>query len=227
MTAQELISGLSQAIYLVLLAVATIRLIRRPAWATFDTFLFFAIAAAILLVVDAARLVGLTGEPAVNVFIWVAVSALPYVLLRLADDFRPQPVPIMVAASLAFGIVAVIGVLAPQPWSSPVRLVPVAFVVPLGTYASWAFLRESRTSIGVTRRRMQAVALGSSLLVVGLLLAGVALVLPSGREILLVASQVVGLGMVLSYFTGFAPPPILRRAWRNRRCAPCWPRRRI
>jgi signal transduction histidine kinase len=213
-TAQEFLSLVSQAIFLGLFVVATIRLVRRPSWATLDTFLFFAIIATILVAGDVAGLLGFEGHPALNVVTWVGISALPFVLLRLVDDFRPQPAWIMAFATVGWIAVALVGILAPQPWG-PVSLVVVAFVVVLGIYASIGFLREALTSSGVTRRRMQAVALGSVLLAVVLLLAGVNVVFPSAAPAIQIVNQVASLVLVVAYFVGFAPPAILLRAWQE------------
>ena len=214
MTAQEFLSFVSQAIFLALFVVATIRLARRPSWAALDTFLFFAMVAVILVAGDVATLLGFEGHPALNVVNWVGISAMAFVLLRLVDDFRPQPAWIMIFASVGWVAVALVGILAPQPWGA-VSLVVVSYVVVLGAYASVGFLREALTSSGVTRRRMQAVALGSGLLAVVLLLAGVNVVFPAAAPAIQIANQVASLVLVLAYFVGFAPPAFLRRAWQE------------
>ena len=53
---------------------------------------------------------------------WVGVAALPFLLLRLADDFQPRPTWLMIAATAAFVVVAGLGTLVPQPWPTPVVL---------------------------------------------------------------------------------------------------------
>lgn len=198
MSAQDFLSHVSQAIYLALFVVSTVRFVRRPGWASFDTFLFFAIIAILLLAGDAAGLFGFEDHPALNVLNWVGVAALPFVLLRLVDDFRPQPMWLMAGATVVFGAVALMGVVTPQPWGNE-ALVVVIYVVVLGLYASLAFLREARTSSGVTKRRMQAVAVGSCLLAVVLLLAGIRVVLPDATAVLPLISQMIGLALVLAY----------------------------
>jgi signal transduction histidine kinase len=213
-SAQDFLGYVSQAIYLALFVVATVRFARRPAWASFDTFLFFAVIAVLLVAGDAAQAFGFEDHPLLNILTWVGVSALPFILLRLVDDFRPQPMWVMVLASAAFLAVSTVGFAATQPWGA-VSLIVVVFVTVLGLYASLGFLREARRSTGVTRRRMQAVAFGSGLLAVVLLLAGVRVVVPEGTEWLALVSQVIGLGLVLSYYIGFAPPTTLRRAWQE------------
>ncbi|HEX2194378.1 MAG TPA: GAF domain-containing sensor histidine kinase [Candidatus Limnocylindria bacterium] len=214
MTAQDFLSYVSQAIYLALFVVATVRFVRRPGWVSFDTFAFFAVIAVLLLAGDAARIFGFVNHPALNVLTWVGVTALPYILLRLVDDFRPQPRAVMVAAGLGFVVVAAVGFVAPQPFGVT-GMVLVAYAAALGIYASVGFLREARRSTGVTRRRMQAVALGSVLLAVVLLLAGARVVLPAASEALALVSQIIGLALVTSYYVGFVTPPFMRRAWQE------------
>ncbi len=214
MSAQEFLSYVSQAIFLALFVVASVRLVRRPGWAALDTFLFFAVIATILVAGDIAEILGFAGHPTLNVVNWVGISALPFLLLRLVDDFRPQPMWVMALATLAWAGVSLVGILAPQPWGL-VSLVLVVFVFALGIYASLGFLREARRSSGVTQRRMQAVAAGSGLLAVVLLLAGVNVVFPDAAPFIGVVNQVLSLVLVLAYFVGFAPPAFLRRSWQE------------
>jgi len=213
-TAQDFLSAVSQVIFLALFVVATVRLVRRPGWATLDTFLFFAVIAGILVAGDIAALLGFEDDPTLSVVNWVGIAAMPFLLLRLVDDFRPQPIAIMAIATIAFLGVALTGILVPQPWGL-VSLVVVVHVVALGAYASLAFLREARRSNGVTRRRMQAVAIGSGLLAVVLLLVGVTVVVPDAQPAIGLVNQVVGLTLVVAYFVGFAPPAFLRRSWQE------------
>lgn len=195
--------------------VTALRFARRPSWATFDIFLFFTAIAMVLLAADVGELLGIEGHPTLRALTWIGVTALPFILLRLVDDFRPQRAWLMASASLLYALVAVLGLLTPQPWPPPVLLAAVAFFVTLGGYASLAFLRESLRSSGITRRRMQAVALGSGLLALILLLTGVNVVLPLPEEARSLVNQVLALSAGLMYFAGFAPPAILRRAWQE------------
>jgi signal transduction histidine kinase len=214
-SAQDFLSLISELIYLAMFVIALAALLRTRSLVALDTFLFFGVIATLLLVADAAELMGVGDEPWIADLSWVGVAALPYILLRLVDDFRPQPRWLMRLAPLEFVAVAAIGLLVPQPWPVPVSLLVVAHVVVIGSYASLAFFREAAGAQGVTRRRMQAVALGSGLLALLILLAGVQIVLPGLSDIVSLANQIIGLGVVLSYFVGFAPPRVLRRAWQE------------
>lgn len=215
MSAQAFLSAISQIAFLALFGIAALRLARRVSWVTLDAFAFFGAIAVLLVIGDAVRWLSIDAPEIVATITWVGVTALPYLLLRLVDDFRPQPTFLMVGAALAYGVVALIGILAPQPWSPAVSLVSVSFFVVLGMYASLAFLREAMRTTGVTKRRMVAVAIGSGSLAGVLLLAGIRVVWPDAGDVIAVVSQVMTLIVVFSYFVGFAPPGFLRRAWQE------------
>jgi signal transduction histidine kinase len=214
-SAQDFLRLISELIYLAMFVIAAAGLLRYRSLVALDTFLFFGVIASVLLIGNAAEVMGVTDNPVVGDLAWIGVAALPYILLRLVDDFRPQPTWLMLLAPLAFLSVAVVGVAMTQPWPVPVSLLLVTEVVAFGGYSSVAFLREAGQAQGVTRRRMQAVALGSGLLALILLLAGVQLVVPATASWIGLASQTLGLATVLSYFLGFAPPRLLRRAWQE------------
>jgi signal transduction histidine kinase len=83
-------------------------------------------------------------------------------------------------------------------------------------FCAIAFIRAARRSRGVTRRRMEAISLGSILLGTDILVAGVTgLAQPEDRALLQALGQVLGLGSGVAYYLGFAPPLILRRAWQE------------
>ncbi|HEY7848389.1 MAG TPA: GAF domain-containing sensor histidine kinase [Candidatus Limnocylindria bacterium] len=215
MTAQDFVSAISQLIYLALFVISAVRLARLRTLVALDTFLFFGVIAVILLLGDAAGLLGLGGEPWVSMVSWVCIAALPFLLLRLAHDFQPLPGRVMIAASAAFAVVAALGVVVPQPWPTPVVLTLVIDFVVFGGYASFAFLRAAARTRAATQRRMQAVALGSILIAVVIGLGGVSLAFPEPPEWIGLTSQVLGLAAVTAYFVGFAPPAVLQRGWQE------------
>ncbi|HEX6475455.1 MAG TPA: HAMP domain-containing sensor histidine kinase [Candidatus Limnocylindria bacterium] len=215
MTAQDFLSTISQLIYLVLFAISTVRLARLRTLAALDTFLFFGAIAVILLLGDAAGLLGLANEPWVGVVSWIGVAALPFLLLRLAHDFQPRPNWVMVAATAAFVAVAGLGVVVPQPWPIPVVLALIIDFVAFGLYASFAFLQAAAKTRAATQRRMQAVALGSGLIAAVIALAGLTLAFAEPPEWIALTSQVLSLAAVTAYFVGFAPPAVLQRGWQE------------
>ena len=215
MTAQDFLSAISQLIYLVLFAIASVRLARLRSVVALDTFLFFGAIIVLLLLGDVAGLLGLSEEAWVGWVSWVGVAALPFLLLRLAHDFQPRATWIMVAATAAFVVVAGLGIVVPQPWPAPVVLALVVDFVAFGSYASFAFMQAAAKTRAGTQRRMQAVALGSGLIAAIIALAGLSLAFPEPPEWIGLASQVLSLAAVTAYFVGFAPPSILQRGWQE------------
>jgi hypothetical protein len=214
-TAQVFLSSISQLIYLALFGISLVRLVTLRTWVALDTFLFFGAIAALLLLSDAARFLGFAGSPAMGTANWIGIAFLPYLLLRLADDFQPRRWYTMALASISVAAVVALGIVVPQPWPIPVVLALVAHFVVFGGYASFAFLRESLRSHGGTQRRMQAVALGSGLIALLFLLAGITVVFPGQPDAASLTIQALSLGAVVAYFVGFAPPPILQRGWQE------------
>jgi signal transduction histidine kinase len=215
-TALELVSLLTQAIYVLIFGVVTWNALRLRTRTTMDIALFFG---AITIAIAESRIVatfGLTTVDIVSDAVAVLVIAMPYLLLRLVDDFsdvRPAVKPLaaagLVLAALAF--LATEGTLPP-----PILLAVVLYFAALSTFCAVAFVRAGRRSGGVTRRRLQAVAAGTLLLGVAIAVAGVAPFLPPSLAGLPNGlTQVLALASALGYFIGFAPPQVLRRAWQE------------
>ena len=207
---------------LIFISVA-LRAIARSTRAHIDMTLFFG---ALAFVILASRIAGLTGTTATPWLTSVEVAvllAMPYVLLRLVDDFTQVRGAVKRAAELglAAGIVATYATVATQTTPvatlpTPVTLYIVAYFFIVSAYCAIAFIRASHSSKGVTKRRMEAISLGSILLGTDLLIAGLTpLTPPDDRAVFQALSQLLGLGSAVAYYLGFAPPPILRRAWQE------------
>ncbi|MEK6206701.1 MAG: ATP-binding protein [Chloroflexota bacterium] len=216
MTALELVSLLTQAIYVLIFASVVWTALRRRTRTSVDIALFFG---AIAIAIVESRIVttfGLTAVDLVTDIVALLVIAMPYLLLRLVDDFSDVPSAVkrlaeggLVLSATAF--LATEGTLPP-----PILLVVVFYFAALSTYDAVAFVRAARRSAGVTRRRLQAVAAGTLLLGVAILAAGFAPLLPQSLSGLPSGlTQVLALASALAYFVGFAPPQVLRRAWQE------------
>ena len=207
---------------LIFISVA-LRAIAHPTRAHVDMTLFFGALAFVILASRIATLTGTTATPWVISLEVAVLIAMPYVLLRLVDDFTQVRAPIKRVAELglAAGIVAMYATVATQVTAAatlptPVTLYVVAYFFALSAYCAIAFIRASHTSKGVTRRRMEAISLGSILLGTDLLVAGLTpLTPPDDRAVFQALAQLLGLGSAVAYYLGFAPPPILRRAWQE------------
>ena len=217
MNALELISALTQIIYLLIFISVALVALRQPTRAHADMTLFFGATAFVILVSRLAALVGATPPPPWLTAIEIAlVMALPYILLRLVDDFTYVRAWVKRAAELglAAGIVATYAT--GPTLVTPVLLYFVLYFFALSIFCAVAFIRSSRRSRGVTRRRMEAISLGSIFIGTGILIAGLTpLARPGDRAVLQALQQLLFLGSGAAYYLGFAPPPILRRAWQE------------
>lgn len=95
----------------------------------------------------------------------------------------------------------------------PVVLLVVAYFALLATYDTVGFAREARSSSGVTRRRMQFVALGSLALAAAVLTSALATLDAARGEGWTVVGRLLALGSGVAYYLGFSPPIWLRRVW--------------
>lgn len=216
MSALDLISAVTQTIYVLIFVSVALRAMRHPTRAHVDMALFFGATAFIIVVSRVATLIGGTPPPWLVALEVAILMGLPYILLRLVDDFTPVRTWIMRAAEL--GLVAgIVATYATGPTlGTPVLIYVVLYFFVLSIYCATAFIRSARRARGVTRRRMEAISLGSILIGTSILIAGLApLARIDDRPALQALQQLLSLGSGVAYFLGFAPPPILRRAWQE------------
>ena len=216
MNALDLISGLTQAIFVLIFVFVLVRTIRQPTPAHVDMSLFFGSLAALIVI---ARVAALAGAASSVFYLLVAVAllvAIPYFLMRLVDDFAHVPTPAKRLTELGL-VAAIVATYATAPTlPAIVVLYLVVFFFVVSTYCAYKFIRASRTTHGVTRRRMEAISLGSILLGTDLLIAGLSSFFTEPERTLLSAfGQLLGLGSAITYYVGFAPPTLLRRAWQS------------
>ena len=213
-SANDLLSFLTQALFVLVFLVVVAKAVRQPRRATIDTALLFGVAS--LHVADgwAAPLLHLRTSPLLVATSSGLIMALPYLLVRLVDDFAHVPRPVLYGALVGLGI-AVASFFIVPPRASPLALtlLYVAYFVGLTVYTAVAFARTALRSRGITRRRMLAVALGSFCLGLTILTAGVQAGLPAQGAWWKALASLSALGAGLGYFVGFAPPSWLRWAW--------------
>ncbi len=214
MTAVDLIELASQVVFVLVFVLTLIHALRDREASRVDTALFFgALAFAILQ----GRLAALIGPlpPIVSALSTMAVMAMPFLLLRLLDDFAGVPRRVTGAALAGFGFTAALIVVMPPPLPTPTVLVLVAYFVIVAAYAALGFVRLARSTAGITRRRMEAVSIGSGLLVLLIFLAGVLRLVPVAEGLTAGLTQALALASALAYYAGFATPNWLRRFWRE------------
>ncbi|MBI3964508.1 MAG: GAF domain-containing protein [Chloroflexi bacterium] len=215
MSADDFLQLLTEVLYLLVFAVVATQAVQQPHRAAIDIALLFGATTLIIAQRWIDLLFGVMLKQWLGMVNSSLLMALPYLLLRLVDDFSDVPRWLMRGAEIGLGL-AVAGLfLLTQPFSLPITLLYVAYFVSLVIYAATMFARESRRSSGVTKRRLQAVAVGSTFLALLLVTAGLQAVLPELRDTWTVLGRLCSLASGLGYFLGFAPPPLLRRAWQE------------
>jgi hypothetical protein len=117
------------------------------------------------------------------------------------------------AAEAGLGLAALAVLLAADPAPVASTLVLVVSFVALTAYDTAVLVRSAGATLGVTRRRMQAAALGSVALAGAVVGSGLATIDPARAEPWTVLSRLLALTSALGYYVGFAPPAWLRRAW--------------
>jgi signal transduction histidine kinase len=213
LSAFALLQFLANVLYVVVFLVTAVRAARHRRRADLDVALLFGATAVIIAVSWVADPLGIAPIPLLMALSGALIMTLPYLLLRLVDDFSVVPLPVMRLAAVG-AIAAVISVfVAPQPYPLALVGLLVAYFVVLAAYDASAFVRAAGRSRGVTRRRMQAVAIGTLFLGLDVLAAGLGAALPGWAPLAALGSEVFGLASGVAYVCGFASPGALRRAW--------------
>jgi signal transduction histidine kinase len=200
---------------LIFLLVVWSALRRRTATSVDIAFFFGAISIAIV----ETRIVTTFGLLPVEIatdIVTILIIAMPYLLLRLVDDFSEVPVLVKRLAEVGLLLSAAAFLTYERALPQQLLIAVVLYFAALSTYCAVAFVRAARRSAGVTRRRLQAVAVGTLVLGLAILVAGFTpLVPPSLAGLPNGLTQALALASAVAYFVGFAPPQVLRRAWQE------------
>jgi signal transduction histidine kinase len=216
MTAATLLSSLTQILYVIGFAVTAREAIRRPRRVTIDAALLFGdfgLLAGASLIVTFFHL-----QPS-NEFMSVQavlILGLPYLLLRLVDDFAvvSRWARRIGAAVLGLTVIVAAAQIVGYPGlRSPVVLVLLVGFVGLEIYAAVCLVREAARAVGTTRRRVRSAAFGSLALGLFLLFLGLSLIGPPVADALNALALLALMGSGLGYLFGFAPPAWMRRQW--------------
>ena len=214
LSALELVSWTTQVLFVVLAAASILTVLRRPQPATIDAALFFGTLAALIIETRLAAAFERTRSEPVADLVIVLLTAVSYFLLRLANDFVAVPRVVMRAAELGLALIAIAVVLVVgNRYPVPVIAVLLAYFATVTITAAVLFVRASRASRGIARRRLRAIAWGSYLLGGSIAVAGLTAFIPplSGAAATLI--QVGVLFAAVAFGVGFIPPGPLRRTW--------------
>src|SRR5438132_2482858 len=161
-----------------------------------------------------ASAVGCLSVPLSNQLSTILVLVLPYALLRLLDDVADMPrwqmyLALGLLITLAAGVV-----IAGPTLAGWLVLFLIAYLVTGVAYAAWAFARRALSTMGITRRRMAAVAWGCGFMAAAIVLAVAAASATRDDPLLTLLGRLSGLTSGLCFWAGFFPPHWLSRAWR-------------
>lgn len=212
-SAADFLQTFSQVIFVLIFLFTMVREVRRPTRANLDIALFFGIAALTIAATWIDEAFGLKPADIVADVSAALVMALPYILLRLADDFSGVPPLVMRLAEAGLAALGIGLLLVPLPYPPAFFALLVIYFVVLSIYDAIGFMRGSRGANGVTKRRMQAIAAGTFFLGFAILLAGVQMAFPLVAPVTSILSPLVVLVAALAYYVGFVPPAWLRRSW--------------
>lgn len=215
MNADQLIQYLSWVVYLVIFASVAVKAVRRPTRANVDIALLFLVPALIILLSLGIQFSLLASDRIISGLTATLLLAIPYMLLRLVDDFSDVPKWLLYVSGGALVVFSALAFVGPSPAPAWLPDLELIYLIGLPLYEVVAFSREAARSTGVTRRRMRAAALGTIFLCIIFVFSALTLFLPEWAGVWRPLSDVSGLLSGLSYVLGFATPSILKRAWQE------------
>jgi len=215
MTALELISLVTQVLFIGLFVAVLWHAVRQPTRARLDTVLLFGSIALVVVLSRVLQLLSISDAEWAGGLLLLFLNVGPYAMIRLVDDFSGTARWVQIAGAAAFVLIAVLGLISFRTAPVVIEVASLVWFIAVGGYAAIAFARSARSSRGITRRRMVAVATGAGLFIVAIVFAFVGALVPSVAGVLGVLTQLTALAAVIAFFLGFAPPTWVRHAWRE------------
>src|SRR2546430_582340 len=219
MNGAELVRLVTNVLFLVVFVGALRTALRERSRTSIDATVLFGALAVVIAQSQIATLLGTKLPAALGIESPLLLLALPYLQLRLVDDFagvRPIVLRLCLGVVVAGPAPAVIGILhlVVLPAALPVIVVlALLYFVGFCAYAGFVLIRGARLAKGVARNRMVAAAAGAIALSLTLIAAVTGTIV--GPTASSVASMVLSLCSALGYVIAFAPPVLLKRAWRE------------
>jgi signal transduction histidine kinase len=216
MSANQFLQYLTQVIFVLIALAVTRGFVRQPTPTRRDIAAFFGIITIITIAQWLIPVLHTTAPVWLTILDTVLIIALPYLLLRLLNDFTTVRTLVLRCAEVGLVVAAISIIVVPQPLPKAQVLLLVLYFCAYMLYVAVAFTRTGRAARGVTRRRMHAIAVGSGLFGLSILVLGVIPFLPPLLgEVIRLFEQFAILASGVAYFIGFATPPLLRRAWQE------------
>jgi signal transduction histidine kinase len=214
-TADQLLTYLAWAIFLIIFVAVAIQAIRRPSRAHLDIALLFGAPAIVIAIAIATQSRLLPSSGIGSYIASSAILALPYLLVRLLDNIAVIALPLRRSIE-ALLIVALCCIwLLPLNRPQWVNSLLLLYVISVLAYVVIASIRATMQARGVTRRRLAAMSAGSLFLVFNLGISSLGSWFPQQAELWRGIAEVLGLVAGISYLIGFTPPRWLRQAWQG------------
>lgn len=216
MSADLFLQYLTQALFVGVAIVVTAAAVRRPNRIMIDRVLLFVALGISISVGWITSLLNIQPSPVQMAITSSLIMLFPYMLLRLVDNFAGVPGIVLRLAEVGT-ITAVISLFLTSATdrSSAVTLFLIGHFAVFSLYAAGVIVRATGRTSGVTRRRMQAAALGIYLLGFVVAIAGVRLFVPEPDELWTILSRLGAIASAVAFVIGFATPTFLRRAWQD------------
>jgi hypothetical protein len=157
---------------------------------------------------------GCVSLPLSDLLSTILILVVPYALLRLLDDVADVPRWQMWLSLVILIALAALLILGGGSPPSLLILLLTAYLVVGTCYTAVAFAQRARATLGITRRRMAAVAWGCALLAAAIVLGVLASTSPQYERILTPLGRLSGLVSGLFFWAGFFPPYWLSQTWR-------------
>ena len=218
MNGAELVRLVTNALFLVVFVGALRTALRERSRTSVDATVLFGALAFVVAQSQIAALLGTQLPVALGLLSAVLFLSLPYLQLRLVDDFAGVP-PLLLRlclgglvagfAAVVIGVLKIVEIPAAVPFVVALALV---YFVGFCAYAAVVLIREARQAKGVARNRMVAAAGGALALSLTLIAALTTTIVGPAAS---VGSMVLSLCSAVAYLVAFAPPVLLKRAWRE------------
>jgi len=220
MDATRVVQFLTDLAYFALGVAAVRAALRSRERAHFDVALLFgalgvAVALQELNLLTCGSSLGCVKLPLSDLLSTVLVLIVPYALLRLVDNVDDIPSWQMWVSLVIVITLTVVIVLGGTPLPAWVVAILGLYLVVGSAYAAVVFFRRARTTLGITRRRMAAVAWGCGLLAAAIVLAIAASASPDNEAVLTPLTRISALVSGLCFWAGFFPPNWLSQTWRQ------------
>lgn len=145
----------------------------------------------------------------------ISVIVQPYLLLQLVQSFRTVPRWLNIGTT-ATALIFVIWALATMPnYPDAIVIGIVLYLITIGAYVSFAFIRGATKSRGITRWRLLLVSTGTNAFALTMLLVVLVTYLDEILPYVTPFAILIVFIIPITYYLGFSPPQSLRRVWQN------------